>query len=756
MVTVSEMTNVCAYKDNCLKYRIRFNGLNAKPGQFMIVSDDTSPLEGDGDLQYDGKCEQSYGSSVFYEQIPYEMLRTYVEKSQIKVKVGNELAICGNNNCGYTFKRARAVIKKFTYTKITKILIIEGTDLPENENEVEVSFGDVKHKRVISCSSTKVEVELEDHPRIGKWKPVLKDKNGRVPCDSTVEDHEESGEIGDATCDRDDGELNVLGDDHIKIKGKQFPKHMIKEEWEEKIKIYFDNEKKCRCRVVDIQEDEITCKTDGFDKDVERGKTFHIDIEINGHKQRCSKTFYIKTLNPKVSEIGPISMSASKKTIVYITIDMDLGYEIFVDDFEIVFHHKTRIGYTRRVRCFHYDYVLRKLSCKFGGGWSGVYTIEIKHKKFGKIDAEGKEFNVESKIISISPRTGSNYGGTILTLKGTNWGGEPEDNPVEIHYGYLDGVIRNTKCFVISNKEDEIKCRIDDSKVHETGKEGKVIVFLKTYEEATCAIEGGCTFTFTNTVPEVTSVVTEWHSESYRYHLRVTGVNLFGNKDLTDFRIKGRKQRCISITETEAVFEIIDSSSHECDGMDVTWEIGRGKNSSALVKQTLTPKLISCHPKVGSASGTELTLNVQGVGPSTTGLYIVDASGVSVCASLVIPSYGVVKCRTRVGDVVSSTKLRVKHLNKFYGCENSDESECTYEQISTSTHTSTVNTCTSDGEDSVVFEGVNLPSTGYQCSCKIRGIEADEVKHENGKLRGIWKNGVPSTDVDEYPEMSCT
>jgi hypothetical protein len=68
---------------------------------------------------------------------------------------------------------------------------------------------------------------------------------------------------------------------------------------------------------------------------------------------------------------------------------------------------------------------------------------------------------VESYISSYTPKVGSIYGGTLLTLTGVNWGKEKTDNPVVIHSGYENNSIKNIDCLVESTSENEIKCRID-------------------------------------------------------------------------------------------------------------------------------------------------------------------------------------------------------------------------------------------------------------------------------------------------------
>jgi hypothetical protein len=49
---------------------------------------------------------------------------------------------------------------------------------------------------------------------------------------------------------------------------------------------------------------------------------------------------------------------------------------------------------------------------------------------FGLIDNVGLQFTVGSNVTNVTPNTGSKYGGTLLTITGTNFGTVPTDNPV--------------------------------------------------------------------------------------------------------------------------------------------------------------------------------------------------------------------------------------------------------------------------------------------------------------------------------------
>jgi hypothetical protein len=81
----------------------------------------------------------------------------------------------------------------------------------------------------------------------------------------------------------------------------------------------------------------------------------------------------------------------------------------------------------------------------FGGAYSGTYSVQIRHKNFGLVDTSALRFIVGSEITSISPRVGSVYGGQLLTITGTNWDSDPQNNPVSIVF---NGALGSTICYV--------------------------------------------------------------------------------------------------------------------------------------------------------------------------------------------------------------------------------------------------------------------------------------------------------------------
>jgi hypothetical protein len=70
------------------------------------------------------------------------------------------------------------------------------------------------------------------------------------------------------------------------------------------------------------------------------------------------------------------------------------------------------------------------LTGKFQGAESGSYKINLRHATYGLIDTTGLTLDVNSYVTSFSPSTGSIYGGTLITIQGSNFGTEITDNPV--------------------------------------------------------------------------------------------------------------------------------------------------------------------------------------------------------------------------------------------------------------------------------------------------------------------------------------
>lgn len=101
-------------------------------------------------------------------------------------------------------------------------------------------------------------------------------------------------------------------------------------------------------------------------------------------------------------------------------------------------------SYIRYLNVISVDDTAKSFVAMFGGAYSGQFNVHIRHSAIGLIET-GLVLDVNSNITSYTPMTGSVYGGTLLTITGSNFGNVSTDNPVQI---VTSNAIGNTDCFV--------------------------------------------------------------------------------------------------------------------------------------------------------------------------------------------------------------------------------------------------------------------------------------------------------------------
>jgi hypothetical protein len=56
-----------------------------------------------------------YSTNLWYDPIPFEMLKTYETEPQVLVQIGDLPAVCHNLTCDYTYVEAVGEITAFTF-----------------------------------------------------------------------------------------------------------------------------------------------------------------------------------------------------------------------------------------------------------------------------------------------------------------------------------------------------------------------------------------------------------------------------------------------------------------------------------------------------------------------------------------------------------------------------------------------------------------------------------------------------------------
>lgn len=270
-------------------------------------------------------------------------------------------------------------------------------------------------------------------------------------------------------------------------------------------------------------------------------------------------------------QLSPTSANPTLKTKINITLESSFPYTL--DDrshFSVNATNITNPSYFRQMNVIAVDDATKTITCMFGGAWSGLYQIDIRHKEFGLLATDGLVLTVGSNVTSYTPMTGSIYGGTKLTITGTNFGSEFTDNPVQIS---TLGAVGSVDCFLESISETQITCRVDKTN-QEDGKEGKMIVFLKVSEEALCVPNATCAWTYISAVPTVTGISPVWDATNNYWTVEVTGTDFSGTAETTELNVNGRAQTTVSVTSTKAIFRVSNITGWVLNNINVYFDVG--------------------------------------------------------------------------------------------------------------------------------------------------------------------------------------
>ena len=143
--------------------------------------------------------------------------------------------------------------------------------------------------------------------------------------------------------------------------------------------------------------------------------------------------------------LSPNSASPVLKTKIVINIQSDFPHTLAKEDFTVNATRQGNATYVKRLNVIAINDTTKQIYVMFGGAHSDKYDVSIRHSKFGLVKTDNLVLTVGSTVTSVSPKTASTMGGTLLTIKGTNFGTVKTDNPVQISY---NGGVGATPCYV--------------------------------------------------------------------------------------------------------------------------------------------------------------------------------------------------------------------------------------------------------------------------------------------------------------------
>lgn len=491
-------------------------------------------------------------------------------------------------------------------------------------------------------TATSIECTLDKEPTCGDWKPIITTQKGTVPEVAALASQTVLCTI---TSIFPQTPLNWLGYDNITFTGTNFPHDLARST----IDIKFTDTDTTPCLAQSSTTTTLVCLTSPFAGTPASGESYGMTVIINSQTIAASAVPAMKPSVTTSSGLVPNSVSPVLKTKVQITLASDFPYTLDRADFTVNATSTTDATYVRYLNVVEVDDGAKTLSCMFGGAWSGTFQMSIRHAVYGLVDTTGMVLDVSSTVDSFTPQVGSIYGGTLLTITGRNFGTAKTDNPVKVSPG---GGLGTTDCFVQTTSATEITCRINTNIDPKTAvrnvatsaleSDHELIVFLKTSEEASCVNTAACEWTWTDTLPEVTTMSVAFDATlgAEGWDVVLVGTGFTGDAATVKFEVGGLAQTGTEVTATGAKFRVSDVTSGALASPFLYFPEGLPAGHSVVAAgATLEPRLTQISPNTGSIGGTEIIATVHGVGTATAGLELVDKSGTSICQTLTITAY---------------------------------------------------------------------------------------------------------------------
>ena len=188
---------------------------------------------------------------------------------------------------------------------------------------------------------------------------------------------------------------------------------------------------------------------------------------------------------------------------------------------------------------------------------------------------------------------GSTLGGTKVTITGEHFGSVATDNPVKIGDQY---------CLVLETSENEIICRIEAPQTTQAASTETVIVFARTSEEMVCNASPDCDFEYVTPTATVNSISSEYDSVSNSIRITVTGTDLPASTLNAELYLDGHLQNVVTVSDTEAVFELVEINGSTITDIKVYFE--DGTPNGELTSLTIDPVLLGTEVSQGSSGGT--------------------------------------------------------------------------------------------------------------------------------------------------------
>jgi len=134
--------------------------------------------------------------------------------------------------------------------------------------------------------------------------------------------------------------------------------------------------------------------------------------------------------------LQPNSANPVLKTEIDVFLSSSYPEVLVASDFNATLYSNDDDEYERVLYVMSVDDTTKSIKIKFPGAESGSYYVQLSSVQHGRLDSELLQLDVSANVTDWSPKQGSKYGGTLVTITGYNFGSAKTDNPVMIGSDY--------------------------------------------------------------------------------------------------------------------------------------------------------------------------------------------------------------------------------------------------------------------------------------------------------------------------------
>lgn len=478
----------------------------------------------------------------------------------------------------------------------------------------------------VTSSGSSITCTLDVPVAAGSWDVQVTDVNGLTPKNAAVAAISVPLTISSVS---PNSGLNQLGGDILTITGTGF------DQVTNTTSIVFGDGTNCTVQTTSATQ--VTCEVDGFlTSTLDTSNPYSMNITVNGVSDTTQSVTLLTTKQSGVT-VSPSSVSPVIASNLTVTLEPTYPETLNKADFSAKLVNVTDASDTRPLYIMSVNDTEKTIKIKFPGADSGSYLVQVTSSSIGRIDKENLAITVESKITGVSPLSGSNLGGTLVTIDGTNFSEDPLDNPVKIGNNY---------CYVQNSTATRITCRVAERTVADLG-EHEVIVFLRTSEEA--KVDTPFMYTYASPVSTVTMLASAFDETSLAEVITLSGTSFpSGNLAGVNLYMDNLLQETLTVTDTSATFKVVNALNQTSSNIRIYFADGLATYWDGRTSLSMLPKLVSISPSTGSSGGELITVTGTGFGNNTANLnLIIETTGEEICQNVTILGYGQFTCLTK-------------------------------------------------------------------------------------------------------------